>query len=99
MAHKDFKTLVLEDLRLAVLQVLECDPDYSHNERIIKNALAHIGHSTDSDTLTTQLHWLQDQSLVVLTDAGMLVAKLTARGEDVALGRVTVPGVARKRPE
>lgn len=96
----DFKQMINEDMRLAILQVLEQDPDYSHNQHIIKKACAMLGHNISDDQVLTQLTWLEEQQLITLSDAGAIkVAKLTARGEDVALGRARQPGVARKRPE
>ena len=94
-----FSTIVAEDQRLAILQLLEQDADYSHNEYVIGRLLATLGHAIGGDLLRSHLHWLAEQGLVKLDEsADMLVAKLTDRGEDVALGRARVPGVARRRP-
>lgn len=94
-----YRDLVTADIRLAVLQVLEEDPGYSHNERILKAALGRIGHQVSGDRLRTELRWHEEQGLVAIEDVGGLyVVKLTHRGEDVALGRARVDGVARPRP-
>ena len=94
-----YADIVIEDQRLAVLQALEQDPDYSHNEHVLGRVLQAVGHGISSDLLRTHLSWLAEQGLITTDDrAGLVVAKLTRRGEDVALGRSRVPGVARPRP-
>lgn len=94
-----YEQMITEDARLAILQVLEQDPDYSHNDRVIQRALQAIGHGLSTDRVRTELHWLSEQGLATLQATGdMLIAKLTTRGEDAALGRARVPGVARPRP-
>lgn len=94
-----YADIVTEDQRLAILRLLEQDPDYAHNEYVIARLLAAVGHTVSGDRVRTQLSWLAEQGLVQLTDAaGVMVAKLTSRGEDTALGRTRVPGVARPRP-
>lgn len=93
-----YRDLVEADIRLAILQVLEEDPDYSHNERILQGALERVGHSISGDRLRTELRWLEEQGLVTIEDVGLYVVKLTRRGEDIALGRARVDGVARPRP-
>ena len=93
-----FSEVVAEDQRLLLLQALEEDPDYSHNEHVLRSLLAAMGHHTSRDSVRTQLAWLAEQGLVELMDAaGTQIAKLTARGEDVALGNARAPGVARPR--
>lgn len=83
--------------RRVVLELLEQDPDYSHNELIIKSALKSLGHSMSTDKLHTELAWLQEQGLITVERIGNLsVARLTARGQDVATGAASVPGIARK---
>ena len=91
-----FAVAVTEDQRLCVLQALEGDPDGSHNENVLRAALALSGHRSRDI-----LDWLAGQELVTLEErAGLAVAHITPRGEDVALGGSSVPGVAapRRRP-
>lgn len=96
MSFESFET---EHQRLVVLQVLEEDADYAKNETVLQAALSALGHGISGDRLRTELAWLSEQGLVAVEAvAGMQVAKLTRRGEDVALGRSRVPGVARPRP-
>lgn len=89
------------DIRLRILQVLEDDADYSHNEDVIRGGLkARFAHDISRDRLRTELYWLAEQGAVRVDDRdGLVVAKLTAQGEDVALGRTRVPGINRPRPE
>lgn len=95
-----YADIVTEDQRLAVLEALEGDPDYSHNEHVLGRLLQAVGHGVSSDRLRTHVAWLQEQGLVAVEDvSGVLVVRLTRRGEDAALGRARVPGVARPRPE
>lgn len=94
-----FESIVNEDQRLALLQALEQDPDYSQNEHVLGRMLQAVGHGISSDKLRTHLAWLNEQGLIEVDDvAGLQVARLTRRGEDAALGRARVPGVARPRP-
>ena len=96
----NFKDLMGSDLRLVVLSSLAQDADYAHNEHVLKEMLGQLGHSVSRDKLRTELAWLQEQGLIELRDvAGIMVAKLTVRGMDVAEGSVTIPGVHRPGPK
>jgi Fe2+ or Zn2+ uptake regulation protein len=95
----NFADLIAADIRLVILRALSEDPDYSHNEAVIREILAAVGHRVSWDTVRTQLSWLAEQGLVHIENVGgLLVAKLTARGTDVASGAATCPGVKRPRP-
>lgn len=94
-----YAKLIEEDIRLVILQILNQDSDYSHNESILKAALGAMGHSISSDRLRTELAWLNEQGAVQTTDVGgIIVAKLTMRGQDAATGAATIPGVKRPGP-
>lgn len=96
----NYREYTAADQRLVIIQALEEDPGYSHNEAVLRGVLGSVGHSLSRDALRTELAWLQEQGLVTITQAGDIqVVRLTARGEDVALGRARVPGVARPRLE
>lgn len=96
----EFEKLVQEDQRLVILLILAQDSGYSHNEFVLRGALRSMGHGVSRDKMRTELSWLSEQGLVVVSDtAGVMVAKLTARGKDAAEGAVTVPGVKRPEPE
>lgn len=95
-----YRQFAAADQRMVVLQALEEDPGYSHNEGVLRSVLGTFGHQVSRDGLRTELAWLAEQGLITLSDAGgVQVAKLTSRGEDVAQGHARVPGVARPRLE
>ncbi|MEW6670214.1 MAG: ArsR family transcriptional regulator [Thermodesulfobacteriota bacterium] len=95
-----FAELLTSDIRLIILRILAEDGDYSHNEFILGDALALFGHRVSRDKLRTELTWLKEQELIRTEDvSGVMVAKLTARGADVACGAAECPGVKRPRPE
>ncbi len=93
-----FAKLIAEDQRFIILRVLSEDAGYSHNEYVIQAALEQLGHHISADAVRTQAAWLAEQGLVTVKESGVLIATLTQRGDDVAQGRVTVPGVKRPRP-
>ena len=94
-----FAQFEAEHLRLAILQLLQEDSDYAHNEAVLQSALTALGHGVSTDRLRGELAWLAEQGLIVVDDVSDLhVAKLTVRGADVALGRSRQPGIARPRP-
>ncbi|MCJ8285117.1 ArsR family transcriptional regulator [Halomonas sp.] len=95
-----YRQFAAADQRMVVLQALEEDPGYSHNEGVLRSVLGTFGHQVSRDSLRTELAWLAEQGLITLSDAGgVQVARLTARGQDVAQGHARVPGVARPRLE
>lgn len=93
MSYADF---LREDARLVTLRLLSEMPTYTSNSSILYDALSRFGHNPSRDLVKTELRWLEEQGLVQLDDIGpVLVVKLTARGADVAAGRVVTPGVKR----
>ncbi|MDH5185207.1 MAG: ArsR family transcriptional regulator, partial [Gammaproteobacteria bacterium] len=97
MSLKDIVTEnTTQNIRLMILKALEEDPDYSHNDTVLQSILQLVGLGVSRDKLRTELTWLSEQGLITIEDNnGVMVAKLNARGEDVALGRSRVPGIAR----
>jgi transcriptional regulator CtsR len=94
-----YAELIAEDARLIILQALEQDVGYSHNEGVLQAALRSMGHSLSRDQVRTQLQWLADQSLISIEQgAHLMIATITATGADVATGAARVPGVRRPRP-
>lgn len=94
-----YADIIAEDARLGILQALEQDNDYAHNEYVLQDALGRLGHTMSRDRLRGHLAWLAEQALITTREVGgVTVAEITARGQDVALGRARVPGVARPRP-
>lgn len=95
----NFAQHVAFNQRLLILQMLEQDAGYSHNETVLQMGLEAMGHSVSLDKVRANMDWLADVSLVTVADSAIgKVAKITARGLDVAKGRVVVTGVSRPLP-
>ncbi len=91
--------LIAEDRRLVLLRLLSAAPEYTLNAFVLRPGLEALGHSLSADQLATELAWLAEQGLVELEAvANVTVARLTARGADVASGRAVSPGVKRPEP-
>jgi repressor of nif and glnA expression len=91
-----YSDVVIEHLRITILRLLNEAQGLTLNESVIADAVFSYGFAPSRDRVRTELRWLEEQGLVVLTGPGeCLVAQLTARGEDVAACRATVPGVKR----
>lgn len=85
--------------RGALLRILADQPGYGVNDAVLQSALEAIGHVAGRDLVHTDIAWLQEQGLLSTQNAGpLLIASLTTRGDDVARGRVIVPGVQRPTP-
>ena len=85
-----------QQYRRDILMFLQADSDYAMGNELLSRALTSIGTPISHDRLEQQLHWLKDQGLVKLaTEGKVITAKLTARGEDVALCREHHPNIAR----
>ena len=92
----DFSTHLTEDRRLVVLRVLAESSGYTANEYILKQMLEQFGHVVSSDRVRTDLAWMHEQQLLTVRQvADVHIARITARGQDVAAGRTVVPGVKR----
>jgi len=91
------KTLLNEDQRLVLLRsIVECGGDA--NESILQSCLDAYGHRISRDLVKSHLCWLDEQGLITRTDInGLIVARITGRGEDVAEGRIKVDGVKKPR--
>lgn len=90
-----------ENRRTAILRVLLGDPDYAVNCSLMQAALDHIGHGCSRDQVRSDFAWLAEQGLVTVEQVSdtIHVARLTGRGQDVAEGKITVPGVKRPRAD
>lgn len=94
----NYSAHVAQDRRLVILRVLLESAAYKANEYILQAMAERLGHSVSADLMRTDLAWLQEQSLVAVDlVADVRIARLLARGEDVARGRIEVPGVKRPR--
>lgn len=95
MNYAEFRA---ESRRLALLKVLAESPGYSANESVIQTALDRLGFKESRDQIRGDIAWLAEPGLVKVEDvSGVMVAALSARGEDVASGRAEHPGVQRPK--
>ncbi len=94
------ETIRTEERRLAILKVLAKSPGRSANCYVLHSSLNAIGHVSTLDQVRGALAWLGEQELVEVRDlgAGMVVADLRQRGDEVQAGLTTHPGVARPYP-
>lgn len=87
------------DRRLAILRILDAAPQAEASETTLQLALQDYAHAPSVDAVRADLAWLAELGLVTLAEIGGLVlARITARGADVAHRRARVPGVATPRP-
>lgn len=93
---KTFSDFLRHDQRLVLLRLLAEMPSYRANSSVLAIALERYGHAMTRDQVKTELRWLEEQGLLGIEDLDtVLVATLRERGQDVAMGRTTVPGVKR----
>lgn len=86
------------DRRLSILLLLAQDAQGSANELLLQEALPNLGHDPSLDAVRADLAFLEECGLVsLITLHDLVAARITARGEDVAAGRATVPGVKKPR--
>ena len=94
----DFSTHLTEDRRLVVLHVLAESAGYTANEYILQQMLEQFGHVASIDRIRADLAWLHEQQLLTVSQvADVHIARITARGQDVAAGRTVAPGIKRPR--
>ncbi|NII74219.1 hypothetical protein FHW84_002804 [Dyella sp. SG562] len=102
MSTKSFAERVREDRRLVILRLLSEQPGYRMNSSNIHAGLHHLAIAASRDDVATDIHWLRDQSLLQITPVpeapSLYICELTGRGNDVAVGNATVPGVNRPSP-
>lgn len=88
-----------EHLRIAILRLLESQPGYVSNDSVLTDALRGLGFGCSRDQVRSELAWLTEQGLTqAQVIGGLKVATLTQRGQDVAVGAASVPGVRRPSP-
>ena len=73
------------------------DNNYSMNTTVLNFALRDYGHNISEDTLNTYLSCLDEQGLLTTKELpmGVVLAILTTRGSDVAIGNANQPSVRR----
>lgn len=82
--------------RLAILLALYFVPGYTLNRDALRHQVERTGFVTSLDKMATEIAWLVEMELVEALELDAV--RLTARGEDVALGRAITPGVRRPSP-
>lgn len=95
----DYLAHMAADRRLSILLLLDQAPAATAGEALLQAALAQFGHAPSADQVRTDLAWLAEQGLATVTETGgLMIARISVRGADVAHGRAVVPGVKRPRP-
>lgn len=87
--------------RLAILMALYFAPGYTLNRAALRAQVERIGYLASVDLFAAECAWLAEIGLVEEEGAmnhAPTVVSLTARGEDIALGRSQTPGVRRPSP-
>lgn len=87
---------IAQSRRLAILLALSFAPGYTLNRAALRIFVERTGYITSADLLATECAWLAESGLVDLLELDAV--RLTARGEDIALGRSQTPGVRRPSP-
>lgn len=95
-----FRTIIVEDRRLRVLQILEEMPGCLCNVESLQKLLELFGHVASRDVIRADMVWLDEQGLAqVFRERKWFTLKLIERGFEVADGRADHPGVARPTPD
>lgn len=82
--------------RLAILLTLYFSPRYTLHNTALRYKIEQIGYVTSADMMVSEIAWLTETKLIETLEPD--VVRLTARGEDVALGRSQTEGVRRPSP-
>lgn len=91
-----YEKILKEDARLVMLMHFQAQNDRTLDQHLLQRLLKASGRSLSMDKIRTELAWLKEQSLIRYEENdGALVATILLRGEEVAQGVVTVPGVQR----
>lgn len=96
MKFSDFEQ---EGRRLELLRALEHAVHCTANAYLLRRYCEAVGYTVLADDLTRDLAWLASKKLIdLVSQQGVQVATLTARGLDVANGLAYVAGVRRPKP-
>lgn len=97
MSPKTFEERMQEDQRHLLLKLLSEQNAYRTNASMLHAGLHNVGITISRDRVLADLHWLKEQALVSLEEVvpGVVVATLSARGQDVVTGAAFVPGVSK----
>lgn len=95
----NFADLRRRQRRLTILILLDACEGREASVPLLHRALQGEGLASSVDAVTADLAWLDEQGLVQSRDRdGIVCAKITPRGSDVAADRAHVPGVERPGP-
>lgn len=89
-----------QHLRLSILRVLDAAPAYSANDSLLTDMVDDWGLNASRSQIRTEIAWLAEQGLVTSSEiGGIVIATITGRGQEAAVGRITAPGVKRPSPK
>ena len=96
----DYEEHLKKDARLIILRELALQTDGRLNENILVSVLDTFGHHRSRDWLRTQLRALADLDAIKIHEAGsVMVAEITASGQDHVDRRSVIEGVAHPSPK
>lgn len=88
-----------QHLRLAILRATSDTPGQAAHESLLVDLVNAVSIYADRDQVRGAIQWLHDNGLLVArVTHGALAATLTERGEWVASGRTSYPGVKKRNP-
>lgn len=95
----DIEELLQERLRREILELLECDTDYTLHSEALQSLLDALGENVSLELIHASLAWLAERGLVTVEPLPVgMYAGLTLAGLDVAKGRTRVSGIKRPLP-
>jgi hypothetical protein len=95
----DYATLLQQDRRLSILRTLQNAEGYTANDSIVTRVVNMRGVTSTRDQVRSEIIWLGEQAMVKHeTVEATMIATLTGRGLEIALGRATHPDITRPSP-
>ena len=93
----NYDDYVAQDRRLAALRILHKLPERRANQFVLRSVLKASGYDELPETVENDVRFLARQNTVQLEElpGGILLAKLSPFGEQVATGVATASGIAR----
>lgn len=94
---KTLETILAEQQRILILQLLNEDSDCCLNEQMLQKGLEMFGHKVSLDKVRTEVAWLKEQGCVTIeaVSRSVTLVTLTDRGLDVVNQRSVIPGIDR----
>lgn len=92
----NFKEFQAQDRRLCILMALEQAAGYTAPVPLLNTFLASVGHTVSFEQIEQDLIFLADKNCLTLESKdGFRIATATQRGNDCALGLLSIAGVKR----